>query len=110
MIVELRHPWLVAGVISFLMASAIYVIGNPHINSFYLHWLPEMFCLYFFGAWAAIMKWRFSSITVMYISSVIVPALFVYEKLYWNLIVSLLIGSPLILGYVISLKVENREA
>jgi len=101
------NKYFMTAIAFFLLMDFIFFLGNPSINGFYIHYIPEMIGFYFLGVWIYHEKFPFKHVLFIYfVCTVLTPIAIGYYQLqvtyFIVLLFCMILGGPLLLGYVIA--------
>jgi len=100
------NKYFMTAVAFFLLMEFIVFLGNPSINGFYIHYVPEMISLYFLGVWACHEKFPFKLVLFDYFTCTVLTPIIIgcYSILTYFIVLPfcMIISSSLLLGYVIA--------
>ena len=100
------NKYYMTAVAFLLLMVFICFLGNPSINGFYIHYIPEMIGLYFLGVWTCHEKFPFKLVLFGYFASTVLTPIIIgcYSILTYCIVLpfGMIIAGPLLLGYVIA--------
>ena len=100
------NKYFMTAVAFFLLMEFIVFLGNPSINGFYIHYIPEMISLYFLGVWTYHKKFPFKLVLFDYFACTVLTPIVIgcYSILTFFIVLPfcMIISGSLLLGYVMA--------
>ena len=100
------NKYFMTAIAFFLLVEFIFFLGDPSINGFYIHYIPEIIGLYFLGVWTYHEKFSFKLVLfVFFIGSFSTPIIIGCHTILTYFIVlpiCMILASSLLLGYGIA--------
>lgn len=100
----LRNPFFGMACLCLSIMMLVVLLGDPRVGYFYYHFIPEMFGIYFLGITMASLKLSVKHVFVIYF----IVSMLNSNLNFIRLIVGLILGWPLLLGYWVYGKVEKN--
>lgn len=104
------NKYLLGAYVFLVIMLIIVLIGNPEVNGFYIHFIPEMCSIYLLGFWAYYEKFSFKLVLFYYCVVVFLAPILAGSSINFMYLivlpVSMLITSPMLFAYYLA----KREA
>ena len=106
------NKYFMTAIAFFFLVEFIFFLGDPSINGFYIHYIPEIIGLYFLGVWTYHEKFPFKLVLFDYFACTVLTLIVIgcYSILTFFIVLPfcMIITGSFLLGYVMAKREPKK--